>query len=172
MRRSPFRVAQGDRRAAVARKRSNPPDTEQRLDSSLERRKEAARRQGIRLLRMSDPQIAQRRIDPRRPLEGTAGVIRSCGWRLRGRIVLAAATRPSLRRCSAATPCGRGASRRLHAILYHAWFCQCNWDKPCCGNGHQHEERGRDLQDFKLPEHSFHPGDNPSSIVRRHAPTV
>ena len=102
--------------------------------------------------------MAERCANPRHPLDGRAGVVGSCGRLWRWRVVLSAATGPSVRRRSAATRCSRGISRRrLQANLLMARTCLCHWGNPSSGNGHQRDERGRSLQVLARSKHGVHP---------------
>ena len=103
--------------------------------------------------------MVQRRVDPRHPLDGTAGVVRNCRGLWRWRVVLAAATRPAVGRRSAAARRGGGTGQHgLHAILFHARAgCVCTRGEPSCGNGYEHEERGCDLQVYTATEHGLNP---------------
>ena len=102
--------------------------------------------------------MAERCVNPRHPLDGTAGVVGSCGRLWRWRVVLAAATGPSVRRRSAATRCSHSTNRRrFNANLLGARTCLCHRGNPSNDNGHQRDKRGRGLQVFARSKHGFHP---------------
>ncbi len=81
----------------------NPPHAEQRMNASREWRANAAYRKRIRPLERNHHPLAERRVDPRHPLHRTTSVVRSGGGLRRWRLVLAAATRSSVRRGCTAT---------------------------------------------------------------------
>lgn len=102
--------------------------------------------------------MAKRCVSPRQPLDRRACVVSSCGRLPRWSVTLAAATRPSLRRLSAATPFSCGTNtRRFQANLLKARTCLCHWDSTSSKNGHPRDERGRGLQVFARSVHGFRP---------------